>query len=213
MHQHFAPFKSWIIFHGMCTMFCLSIYLLMGIWFFFYLLAILNNIAVNIHVQVSEWTHIFISLGYTLGVELVDYIVILCLTFWGNARQFSTVTEWLHHFTYHQQCMKIPISLSENCYFLFCLCFVFYHHHLQLSSVQSLSRVRLFTTPWIAACQASLFITNSWSLLKLMSIESVMPSSYLILCRPLSGCQIVSHCCLDWHLFNDQCRLFLWLSW
>ena len=55
----------------------------------------------------------------------------------------------------------------------------------QFSSVQSLSRVRLFATPWIAACQASLSITNSWSSLKLMSIESVMPSSHLILCRPL----------------------------
>ena len=54
-----------------------------------------------------------------------------------------------------------------------------------LSSVQSLSRVRLFVTPWTAACQASLFITNSWSLLKLMSIDSVMPSNHLILCRPL----------------------------
>ena len=53
------------------------------------------------------------------------------------------------------------------------------------SSVQLLSRVRLFATPWIAACQASLSITNSWSSLKLMSIESVMPSSHLILCRPL----------------------------
>ena len=53
------------------------------------------------------------------------------------------------------------------------------------SSVQSLSRVRLFATPWIAAPQASLSITNSCSLLKLMSIESVMPSSHLILCRPL----------------------------
>ena len=53
------------------------------------------------------------------------------------------------------------------------------------SSVQSLSRVRLFVTPWIAAHQASLSITNCWSLLKLMSIESVMPSNHLILCCPL----------------------------
>ena len=43
----------------------------------------------------------------------------------------------------------------------------------------------LFTTPWTAACQASLYITNSWSLLKLMSVESVMPSNHLILCLPL----------------------------
>ena len=55
----------------------------------------------------------------------------------------------------------------------------------QFSSVQSLSRVRLFVTPWIAARQASLSITNSWSSLRLMSIESVMPSSHLILCHPL----------------------------
>ena len=52
-------------------------------------------------------------------------------------------------------------------------------------SVQSLSCVRLFATPWISACQASLSITNSWSLPKLMSIESMMPSNHLILCRPL----------------------------
>ena len=55
----------------------------------------------------------------------------------------------------------------------------------KFSSVQSLSCVRLFATPWIAARQASLSITNSQSLLKLMSIESVMPSSHLILCHPL----------------------------
>ena len=55
----------------------------------------------------------------------------------------------------------------------------------KFSSFQLLSHVRLFVTPWAAACQASLFITNSWSLLKLMSIELVMPSNHLILCRPL----------------------------
>ena len=53
------------------------------------------------------------------------------------------------------------------------------------SSVQSLSHIRLFATPWTAAHQAALSITNSRSLLKLMSIESVMPSNHLILCRPL----------------------------
>ena len=54
-----------------------------------------------------------------------------------------------------------------------------------LYSVQSLSYVWLFATPWTVGCQASLSITNSWSLLKLMSIESGMPSNHLILCRPL----------------------------
>jgi len=57
--------------------------------------------------------------------------------------------------------------------------------HTQFSLVQSLSRVQLFATPWIAARQASLSITNSWSLLRLMSIKSVMPTSHLILCHPL----------------------------
>ena len=56
---------------------------------------------------------------------------------------------------------------------------------VQYSSVQSLSRVRLFATPWIVARQASLSITNSRSSLKLTSIKLVMPSSHLILCRPL----------------------------
>ena len=51
-------------------------------------------------------------------------------------------------------------------------------------SVQSLRGVQLFATPWVAACQASLSITNFWSLLQLMSIESVMPSNHLILCHP-----------------------------
>ena len=58
-----------------------------------------------------------------------------------------------------------------------------YEH--QFSSVQWLSHVWLFVTPWTAARQTSLSISNSWSLLKLMSIESVMPSNHRILCRPL----------------------------
>ena len=57
--------------------------------------------------------------------------------------------------------------------------------NMNISSVQLLSRVRLLATPWTAARQASLSITNSCSLPKLMSIESVMPSNHLILCRPL----------------------------
>ena len=55
----------------------------------------------------------------------------------------------------------------------------------QIRSDQSLIRVRLFVTPWIAAHQASLFLTSSWSLLKLMPIESVIPSNHLILCHPI----------------------------
>ena len=62
------------------------------------------------------------------------------------------------------------------------ICFYFLDKE---TSVQSLSHVRLFATPWIAAHQASLSITNSWISPKLMPIELVMPSSHLILCRPL----------------------------
>ena len=65
-------------------------------------------------------------------------------------------------------------STGEGCHFL-----------LKCMKVKSLSCVRLFETPWIAVHQASLSITNSWSLLRLMSIESVMPSNHLILCHPL----------------------------
>ena len=57
--------------------------------------------------------------------------------------------------------------------------------HIQFSSVQSLTHVQLFETPWITACQASLSITNSGSSPKLMCMESVMPPSHFILCRPL----------------------------
>ena len=66
------------------------------------------------------------------------------------------------------------LSLKHSCSIL-----------LSFNSVQSLSHVQLFVTPWTAACQASLSITNSQSLLKFMSIESVMPSNHLILCYPL----------------------------
>ena len=60
---------------------------------------------------------------------------------------------------------------------------------IQFSSVQSVSRVRLFATPWTAACQASLSIANSQNLLKLMSIKSVMPYNHFILCRPFTCLQ------------------------
>ena len=77
-----------------------------------------------------------------------------------------------HLFLYYWKEVGIIFSPIENT-------------EVQFRSVQSLSRVRLFATPWTAACQASLSITNSWSLPKLMSIESVMPSNHLILCHSL----------------------------
>ena len=69
-------------------------------------------------------------------------------------------------------------------------------------SVQSLSRVRPFATPWTAARQASLSITNSWSLLKLMSVESVMPSNHLILCHPLLLLPSIFHSISSAQLLN-----------
>ena len=89
--------------------------------------------------------------------------------------------------------MKSSLIIAVKCYVNFILNTtlaasrqVLVHVFLLLfTSVQSLSHVRLFATPWIAARQASLYITNSRSSLKLMSIKSVMPSSHLILCHPL----------------------------
>ena len=77
------------------------------------------------------------------------------------------------------QIETICTSRVENSFFFF------NYEQVQFSSVQSLSRVRLFANPWTAARQASLSITNSWSLPKPMSIESVMPSNHLIFCHPL----------------------------
>ena len=77
---------------------------------------------------------------------------------------------------------KSPECLGHS-FMSLCMCAFDKCHLVQFSSVQSLSRVRLFVTPWTTACQASLSITRS--LLKLMSIEPVMPSSHLILCHPL----------------------------
>ena len=78
----------------------------------------------------------------------------------------------------------------------------FYIFLYQFSSVQSLSCIWLFLTPWNAACQASLSITSSRSSLKLMSIESVIPSNHLILCHPL----------LLLHLIPPSISLFQWVN-
>ena len=83
--------------------------------------------------------------------------------------------------TYHRNSFVIYIYVCV----CVCVCVCVYVCMYQFSSVQSLSTVWLFATPWTAAFQASLSITNSWSLLKLMSIKSVMPSNHLILCHPL----------------------------
>ena len=79
----------------------------------------------------------------------------------------------------------------------------------QFSSVQSLSHVWLFATPWTTARQASLSITNSWSLPKLMSIELVMPSNYLILCHPLL---LLPSIFPNIRVFSNESALSIWWS-
>ena len=94
-------------------------------------------------------------------------------TKWTNLDRFPSVFSynfaiWRHDF---QSFVYFPLAI--------------YYFVYLFSSVQSLSRVQLFRTPWTAAHQASLSMTNSRSLLKLMSIKLVMPSNHLILCHPL----------------------------
>ena len=96
------------------------------------------------------------------------------------------INEWkipdllLFHLLKSPSCsdLRLPLSIAKIFHFSSSV------SQCSSPSVQSLSHVRLFVTPWTAACQASLSITNSWSLLKPMSIESVMLSNHLILCHP-----------------------------
>ena len=108
------------------------------------------------------FSHLSLSLTFT------SYLTVQCL-------QLESIyaTTWT------------PISLSSGLSLTTAVCLLPLDDQGKFSSVQSLSHVRLFATPWTAAHQASLSITNSWSLLKLMPIESVMPSGHLILCHPL----------------------------
>ena len=88
---------------------------------------------------------------------------------------------WFSEWTKMEKRPGYPLFLlKKNFFLLFSTLFL-----MSISSVQSLSRVQLFETPWTAAHQASMSITNSRSLLKLMSVDLVMPSNHLILCLPL----------------------------
>ena len=94
----------------------------------------------------------------------------------------------------HSKLLSSHIMNPQQISSVICLCLktdgfhiwlVLNYDEIQFSSVQSFSHVRLFATPWTVACHISLSITNSWSPPTPMSIESVMPSNHLILCRPL----------------------------
>ena len=101
-------------------------------------------------------------------VDFSEYVAFYLLLGWSNNLQAPCMWNWKPEF--HPVGLRLP-------------------RLLQFSSVQSFSRVlRLFVTPWTEARQASLFFTISWSLLKLMSIESMMPFNHLILCLPLFSC-------------------------
>ena len=100
----------------------------------------------------------------------------------GNIQRCECAT--ICQLLYCSRCCTIRLKMFS--YFLFVFfCIICVKSVINLLSVQLLSHVLLFVTPWTAAFQASLSITNSWSLLKLMSIELVMPSNHLMLCCPL----------------------------
>ena len=107
----------------------------------------------------GEWIHVYVWLNpFSCHLKLSQYCQSAVLLLFSHLVMSHSATPWT-------TALQASLSLSQ--------------------SVQSLSRVRLFVTPWTAAHQVSLSITNSWSLLKLTSFESVMPSSHLILCCPL----------------------------
>ena len=112
---------------------------------------------------------------------LILFIWVLCFLLGEPGQRFVDIV-----YPFKNQLLVFLIFLLFfNLYFISSLIFIISFLLLTFSSVQSLSCVWLFATPWSTARQASLSITNSRSLLKLMSVESVMPSSHLILCRPL----------------------------
>ena len=108
---------------------------------------------------------------------------------WHSIQSFHPTTDPIHMVSYIPLIQVFTIRFGKMYFqiiFIYTYKYIFSSFtQIVFSSVQSLSHVRLFATPWITARQASLSMINSRSSLKLTSIESVMPSSHLILCRPL----------------------------
>ena len=138
---------------------------------------VFNRLLIIITINMLLWDLgvVFLQFPLTLihSKSYVYWISVLSEHEWSLQIALDPLTTWLIILIYSLQMVKQVHRIS-----LIPLI-------LQFSSVQSLSRVRLFATPWIAARQASLSITNPRSSPRLTSIESVMPSSHLILCRPL----------------------------
>ena len=126
-------------------------------------------------------TYVYTEIYITLLKEFKEDIQIICSNY--QKSNWFFLNKWEDWFQIHLEFQRAQNSQNnlekrsklETLYFLVD----------QIRSDQSLSRVRLFETPWITARRASLSITNSWSSLRLMSIESVMPSNHLILYCPL----------------------------
>ena len=121
----------------------------------------------------------FLQNQYCFGTFQVVYWLSLCVSIagiwvWSPVRELRT-------------CMLCGVVRKGGGHCFICMCICVYHIYsiIHISSIQLLSRVRLFVTPCTATRQASLSITNSQSLLKLVSIELVMPSNHLILCCPV----------------------------
>ena len=137
---------------------CLTIQLMAEIWVYFQFLTITN-------------TMVQIIMMMTFGKSIYY--------------DFCVFNSWSFILIFLMVCCT---SMSQVTHLRFDLSTFFYIHVMlfqTVSSIQPLSHVWLFATPWTAACQAFLSFTISWSLLKLISIESVKPSSHLILYRPL----------------------------
>ena len=127
--------------------------------------------------KAKEWKSWKKKKSEKLNIQKTKIMVSGCITSWQiDGETMETVTDFVFLGSNSLQMVIAAMKLKDACSL---------EEKLWPSSVQWLSHIQLFATPQTAACQGSLSITNSWSLLKLMSIESVMPSNHFILCLPL----------------------------